>query len=107
MKNVSTVSITEWGPKTISNDIKNIGNCTFPYPPVDNTPWFPDWRDLKPTGPMISDWRPTVLSNLGVNMAKEKEKLAQIKGLIQGARLAESTDKIEALLDKILQVIEE
>lgn len=104
MKNVSTVSITEWGTKTISNDIKNIGNCTFPYPSLDPNPFYPVQKD---TGPMILDWRPTVLSNLGVNMAKEKEKLAQIKGLIQGARLAESTDKIEALLDKILQVIEE
>lgn len=121
MKNVSTVSITEWGPKTISNDIKNIGNCTFPYPSV---PWTNPWKDLtigSPVEPSIFDWidtRTAVSSGLRkkeVKMSTEKSKLDRIKGLIEGFQLAlgamnrQDGDLLNGtdLLEKILQVIEE
>lgn len=107
------ISITEWGPKTLSSEIKNIGNCTFPYPPIDDNPWFPNWKDLKPTGPMILDWRPSTIVGKGEIMdTKSKEKLARIKGIIEGIQLipvlSGSEDPVQdSIFDKILEIIEE
>ncbi len=69
----------------------NVGNYTFP------------WYQPEPTyTPLDYTW-----ISSGLPEAPKNNKLQYIKGLIEGARLSESTDKIDALLDKILEVIGE
>lgn len=121
MSNVSMTIGGKWdlaprGPCWHIDTVK-CSRCSGAQDYVITYPWNNPYKDLtigSPVEPSIFDWigvQPTVSAGLKkkveVKMSKELEKLSYIKGLIEGARLAESTDKIDALLDKIIKVIEE
>lgn len=96
----NTISIENaLGPYTIGD---------FPIYPM--IPWVNPFDGVKPwVAPPYPDYTPQITTYItgGTNVSnKEESKLQYIKGLIEGAHLSESTDKIDLLLDKIIEVIE-
>lgn len=91
-----------------------VGNCTFPYPTVaPGLDWYPPMKGLEPARPMIVGTYGGFNTGVKTVNNKEAEKLSRIKGLIEGFTLAAAelpeAENVgsDALLDKILKVIEE